>query len=384
MKFGWPAVTIGSVATPIERAETPVPGKAYRQIGVRWWGEGVYERETIDGGNTQYAVMNRLEADDIVINKIWARHGSVSVVQPELAGRYCSTEFPIFRPDSEQLEPRWFFWMTKTKWFWDLCDAKSRGTSGKNRIRPDQFLQIEIPLPPLAEQRRIVAKIARLAGKIEEARGLRETSVDDQNQLLRSLLFGGSGGSCVETPMYELVRLRQPDVNVVGQDTYHFAGIYCFGRGMFRGQIIQGTETSYKRLTRLQRGNFTYPKLMAWEGAFALVPSDCEGLVVSPEFPVFEVNTNRVMPEVLEAHFTDPTVWAKVSGESTGTNVRRRRLHPNDLLRYRFPLPTSETQEAYQRVKTRIAAASAIQAQAAAELDALLPAILDRAFKGAL
>lgn len=127
MKFSWPTVPIGCVAKPIERPEAPVPGKSYRQIGVRWWGEGVYEREAIDGGDTQYAVMNRLVTDDIVINKIWARHGSVSVVQPELDGCYCSTEFPIFRPDFEQLEPRWFYWMTKTK---DLRQNKLTNFTG--------------------------------------------------------------------------------------------------------------------------------------------------------------------------------------------------------------------------------------------------------------
>lgn len=383
--MNWPTVSLREVLR-LEIDAVPVHADVtYRFAGVYSFGRGLFERGPINGSETTYRVFHRLHTDQFVMSQVKGWEGALARVTSEFNGFFLSPVYPTFIVDSVRLDPGYLAFFFRQSTTWTMLERMSRGIGARrNSVYPDMLLSIEIPLPPLAEQRRIVAKIARLAGKIEEARGLREASVDHQNQLLRSLLFGGSGGSCVETPMYELVRLRQPDVNVVGQDTYHFAGIYCFGRGMFRGQIIQGTETSYKRLTRLQRGNFTYPKLMAWEGAFAIVPSDCEGLVVSPEFPVFEVNTNCVMPEVLEAHFTDPTVWAKVSGESTGTNVRRRRLHPNDLLRYRFPLPTSETQEAYQRVKTRIAAASAIQAQAAAELDALLPAILDRAFKGAL
>ena len=32
-------------------------------------------------------------------------------------------------------------------------------------------------------------------------------------------------------------------------------------------------------LTRLRAGDFVYPKLMAWEGAFGVVPPECEGIV---------------------------------------------------------------------------------------------------------
>lgn len=173
----WSEVPIGCVARRVNRAEVPQPGKSYRQLGVRLWGEGAYEREAVDGAATRYKTLNRTNTGDIVVNKIWARSGSVSVVQDELDGSYVSSEFPLYEPESAKLLPRWFFWITKTRWFWERCDEKARGTSGKNRIRPSQFEAIGIPLPPLQEQRRIVAKIERLAAKIEEARGLRENTL---------------------------------------------------------------------------------------------------------------------------------------------------------------------------------------------------------------
>src|SRR3989338_7958499 len=154
----WAMMPLGAVADRVEGPETPLPGKVYRQIGVRLWGEGAYEREPIDGSQTRYKTLCRVQADDIVVNKIWARNGSVAVVPKVLAGFYGSNEFPSFAPIREKLEPRWVHWLTKTKGFWDQCDEKSRGTSGKNRIRPEKFLEVQIPLPPLPEQRRIVAR----------------------------------------------------------------------------------------------------------------------------------------------------------------------------------------------------------------------------------
>jgi type I restriction enzyme S subunit len=77
-------------------------------------------------------------------------------------------------------------------------------------------------------------------------------------------------------------------------------------------------------------------------------------------------------------------VWPKIAGESTGTNVRRRRLNPQDFLDYEMPLPSRETQIILRRTKAEVDALKRLQAETAAELDALLPAILDRAFKGEL
>ena len=45
-------VPLGEVALPVERPEIPAAGKTYRQIGVRLWGEGAYERDSIDGSQT--------------------------------------------------------------------------------------------------------------------------------------------------------------------------------------------------------------------------------------------------------------------------------------------------------------------------------------------
>lgn len=170
------SVKLADVLDPVRRAVAPEVGTTYRQLGVRLWGQGAYEREPIDGSQTKYSALYRVEAGDVVVNKIWARNGSVAVVPPELAGAFVSGEFPTFEVDDQRLDARWMHWITKTRAFWAACDAHSRGTSGKNRIRPEQFLAIEIPLPPLDEQRRMLTRLDRVAELVEDLTQL-QTSV---------------------------------------------------------------------------------------------------------------------------------------------------------------------------------------------------------------
>ena len=56
-----------------------MPGVSYRTIGVKWWGEGAYERETIDGSQTAARTLSIVREGDLIINKILVRHGSTAV-----------------------------------------------------------------------------------------------------------------------------------------------------------------------------------------------------------------------------------------------------------------------------------------------------------------
>jgi type I restriction enzyme S subunit len=67
--------------------------------------------------------------------------------------------------------------------------VKAQGSTNYAAIRPDQVLDYQIPLPPLEEQRRVVARIEELAAKIEEARGLRQQTVKESEALFSAALI---------------------------------------------------------------------------------------------------------------------------------------------------------------------------------------------------
>ncbi len=79
----------------------------------------------------------------------------------------------------------------------------------RNRYKEHFFLTCEIPLPPLEEQRRIVAHIEELAAKVEEARGLRRETEEEVAKLGKSAAksFFAIYGNDDYLPLRELVTI---------------------------------------------------------------------------------------------------------------------------------------------------------------------------------
>jgi type I restriction enzyme, S subunit len=377
-------VQLGEILTIISRPEAVNPTQTYDILGARWYAKGLYIKEQKKGSQIQANTLYRVENGDLVYNRLFAWKGSFALADEAAHGCYVSNEFPCFAVKSPTVLPKYlFYYFSQESWWNQALGLSTGGTpTSRNRLKEKSFLALEVQLPSLEEQRRLVEGIELLSGLISEAQHLRSESVREASELCRSIIRNDKDAQLV--PMRDLVRLRSPDVDVEPERTYQFAGVYCFGRGVFRGNAKSGNEFSYPKLTRIRSGNFVYPKLMAWEGALGVVPQTCDGCVVSTEFPVFEVIEERVLPEVLDVHFRSPSVWPELSSSSTGTNVRRRRLNPTDFLAYRLPLPSREVQFCLRAVMTTLQEAERLHEEVLVEYKALMPSVLSKVFSGQL
>jgi type I restriction enzyme S subunit len=400
MSKPWPTVRLGEVLTPTGRGESPVPGTTYRQIGVKLWGEGAYEREPTDGGATKYAQLFRAEAGDVIVNKIWARNGSVAVVSNALAGCYGSAEFPMFAPKRDLLEWRWIHWLTKTRGFWAQCDEKSQGTSGKNRIKPEQFLRVEIPLPPLAEQRRVGARIEELTAQIHEARTLQHQAAEEAEALpladlsavfrqqkerfgalrLEGLLTEagyGSSEKCDSERMEDGTPvLRIPNV-ASERITLSDLKYTCLG------------ERDSERLA-LSEGDILVVRTngsLELVGRSAVVPKLDEPFAFASYMIRLRFDRKRIVPGYAQRmlqHLRVAGVLVDFARTTAGQyNVSLGRLRSAEI-----PVPPLPEQRRIvaelDALQAEVDALKRLQTETAADLDAVLPAILDRAFKGEL
>jgi type I restriction enzyme S subunit len=108
------------------------------------------------------------------------------VVVPSSDG-VASSEFVPIHPDNVQLTPEYLGAYLRSPHFVTYAQRNTTG-SRQPRVRLDAIWQASIPLPPLDEQRRIVAQVEALMERVREARRLRAQARADADQLMQAAL----------------------------------------------------------------------------------------------------------------------------------------------------------------------------------------------------
>jgi len=185
----------------------------------------------------------------------------------------------------------------------------------------------------------------------------------------------------------DLMELVSEPSRVDPQQSYPNLGIFGFARGTFSKPPIDGAQTSASTLYRVRGSQFIYSRLFAFEGAYAIVPKEMDGVFVSNEYPTFIVDHDRLLPRYLLWMFKRPEVWRQVAVGSKGMGDRRQRVHPEQVLRYRINLPSLDEQ---QRIVHRLDTVAALVDErrraiesAERETQAMLLKAFQRAIDGA-
>jgi len=102
----------------------------------------------------------------------------IALVPTEYDEQVCSTGFSVLRAQLDVLLPQWLYYLCRSNLVLDQVLPHMRGASYP-AVTDRDILAATIPIPPLDEQRRIVARVEELAAKIERARGLRRKAVEE-------------------------------------------------------------------------------------------------------------------------------------------------------------------------------------------------------------
>jgi type I restriction enzyme S subunit len=282
----------------------------------------------------------------------------------------------------------------------DLLVPLMLGTANVS-LKEKDISGVEIILPSLAEQRRIVARIEELAAQIDEARALRQQAVTETQ-----MVVGRATAALLDemewksAPLGSL--LAEPPRNGLSPKPEVKVG----GRPMLRINAVSSSPTRFVDLTAVKRVEVSDQEAQPFElkdddvfivryngdinrvakpgihkaadGSRTIYPDKLMRLrpdksKMLPDFLVFALNARSVREQIEEL------------GKTTAGNIG---ISGGNAKAFIVPVPPISEQ--YRIVaeldvlQAEVDALKRLQTETAAELDALLPAILDRAFKGEL
>jgi type I restriction enzyme, S subunit len=378
-------VAFSEFATPIDRFEPVVPTSEYRLLGMRSRAEGPFLRETKFGTDISASRLNRVRAGDFIYSRLFAWQGSFGVIPPALDGCYVSNEFPLFTIDRERALPeylvRWFALPRVQRRVEIDCTGSTPGT--RNRYSEDHFLRLELALPPLQDQQRIAELANSLSSRLDEAKRLRAEIQSDAKALLHSVFHRLIQGAAYR-PLGEVAPIVRRPVQIELDGEYPELGIRSFGKGTFHKPTLSAAEVGTKRLFRIRQGDLMLSNVFAWEGAIAVAGTSDDGRVGSHRFITCVADSALADANFLCFYLLTEEGLEQVREASPGGAGRNRTLGIRKLEQISVPLPCIGKQSAFTALQAKAQAIRTAQAANQAELDALLPAVLDKVFKGRL
>lgn len=99
-----------------------------------------------------------------------------------------TTELLVLRPAEGVVEPKFLLLYFKSPMFMRGGVARMTGTAGQQRVPLDYFAAAPLPLPPIAEQKRIVAKVDQLMALCDELEVKQATQRENEDRLAKAAL----------------------------------------------------------------------------------------------------------------------------------------------------------------------------------------------------
>jgi type I restriction enzyme S subunit len=369
----------------------------YTEIGIRSFGKGIFHKTPVLGASLGNKRVLQIQPGDIVFNNVFAWEGAVAVAGEAEAGKIGSHRFVTYTTIGNQCSVEYLRLFFCSQPGLEVLRRVSPGSAGRNRtLNIAQFAKQEIPLPSLKEQLRIVARVEELTGKIEEARSLRQQALEAAEAILGAAVERIVKNLNQKYESQNLIDLVDSDrgisYGVVLTGEPHESGVPTLRAGdlqKFRVLlknvkcIAPEIEAKYRR-TRLC-GNELLLRIRGGLGELAVCPPEMIGGNVSREIAVIPF-TNNVLPHygmyVLSAPSNQTAMTEKLRGSSyVGINLR-------DVRRLLIPVPPLSEQRRIitylNNFQAKVDEMKRLREQAIRELDALVPSILDKAFKGEL
>jgi type I restriction enzyme S subunit len=356
----------------------------------------------------------RFQEADVLFAKITPcmENGKAALAVGLLGGRGVgSTEFHVLRPIDE-VQPKFILHFLLQEVIRRDARMRMKGAAGQLRVPPEFLEELNVPLPPAGEQRRMVEEIEKQITRLEEGVVALKRVQANLKRYRAAVLNAAFEGRLVQThpamasiepdmsqsappgwtlsTIEEKVRIidyrgRTPPFSDSGVPHLRSSNIRN-GKIIWDGLAFVSEETYQKYMTRglPEVGDILFTT-EAPLGEVALAPIDCV-FSVAQRIMILRPKTPDLNSALLMYQIMSPRFQAILDGRGTGTTVTgvsSRNFRPAPIL---IP-PIDEQRLIVSELERRLSVIDELAMQVEANLkraERLRQAILKRAFEGKL
>lgn len=398
---GWKIIRFNEFLTRVNRKIEVDDSISYKCVGVRWYGKGAFIREAVPGFNIKRKQQWIIKKDDIVYNKLFAWKGSFAIADASIDDCIVSDKFPTYIANPERIDSRFLSFYFSMPQVADQAQFLSKGGAAisKLTLNPPQFWELTIPLPLLEEQRRIVVLVERLTSKIEVTLRYRQQATCEAAGLIDSAISqiidqdtNNPSWEVGPIPMFaEVNPSRKGQINLDPGDRVSFVPMKAVDA--ITGTIAWPETRSFaevgKGYTWFKEDDVIFARITPCmqNGKAAIA----QNLVAGTAFGSTEFHVIRPGPKV-KAEWLHMLVRHKPFRDDAANHFKgtagQQRVPQRFLEQKVISVPPLIEQQRIltylQSLGNKVKELERLQTETAAELDALLPSILDWAFKGEL
>jgi type I restriction enzyme S subunit len=377
-------VQLGKMLSP--KAKTGAGGAPYlRNVNVQWGRIDLSDLFTMDFGREERQKFELRRGDVLVCEG--GEPGRCAIVDQDLDGVFFQKALMRVRVRDSVLDPRFLLR------FMQRAAGRGLFVDGGNQATIAHFpavrlKAVELPLPPLPEQRRI----ADILDKADAIRRKRKETIALNEELVRSAFLDMFGDPVGNPRGWSIATLGSVAASIDYGVTAS-ANVEPVGPKFLRITDIQQNRVDWDSVpycacdkgsadaARLETGDIVFARTGATTGKSFLIGSCPPGAVFASY--LIRVRPGRGVDSGYLAEFFQSTgYWSQIRGMAEG--AAQPGVNASKLGALRIPLPPLSEQMKFEGVASRVRAIARAGEQAALESDTLFSSLLDRAFRGEL
>jgi len=331
---------------------------------------------------------------DIIISLVRAYQRKIAIITEKNVDCVASTAFYVCRP-SEELDSNYLFHFLGSNVATKYLETKTQGDNSPS-VKNEDFLELEIPLLGITEQKRISAILDKSKDLIKK----RKEAIAQLDKLEQALFLEMFGDPLRNPKRWDIVKLPEicsrdrysikagPFGSALKKEFYVEKGYKIYGQEqVIRDDLSYGNyyidEKKYKELesNKVEAGDILI-SLVGTFGKVSVVPEKFEEGIINPRLMKITVDKNKTNPFFLKKMLESEAIKAKLLHMSHGGTMGI--INVGIMKELELPWPPLDLQNKFVEAQDFIKKQKHLNQISLQNLEEAFQSLLQRAFKGEL